>query len=602
MELPPELAIILVVVLGLSAQWVAWRLNQPALVLMILAGLLAGPVLGLIDPDRLLGPLLTPIVGLAVAVILFEDAFSFQLHEVRHTARGVLRLVSLGVALTWGLAAVAAHFLAGLTWPVAAALGAILVTTGPTVVGPLLRQARLQMRPASFLKWEGIINDPIGALLAILTFEYLLLFGDDSAVLVLAEGMALAVGTAAVLGGGGGYLLGRVLARGWMPEFLKAPGMLGAVLLVYAVANLFQEEAGLLATTVMGVVMANMGLASTLELRRFKGQVVVFLVSGLFVLLTANLDLETLGLLGVGDALFVAAMILGVRPAAVLLATIRAPMTWRERLFVAFVGPRGIVTAAMAGIVGPALAGAGYEDARQILPLVFTVILAAALFHGFTINWLARRLDLVASRRDGVLIVGATGWTVRLAALLQELEVPVLLADSSWNRLRPARMAGVPTQSGELLSDLGQQRLDLTGMGYLLAATDNDAYNALLCTQLSPDLGRGNVFQLAPGRDAASDAQAFSLPFRGQIAFSEETTHERMMERHYLGWTFQKTRLTEEFTYEDFLEGCPISAEVLLLVREDGRVVFHSPEQPLEPATGDTLVCYRPASRDLAGE
>ncbi|MFA9461305.1 cation:proton antiporter [Thiohalorhabdus sp. Cl-TMA] len=600
MENHLELALMMVVVLGLSAQWLAWRFNLPAIVIMIAAGLLAGPVLGLIQPDQQFGHLLTPVVGLAVAVILFEDAFSFQLHEVRHTARGVLRLITLGVLLTWAFGTVAAHYLAGLSWSVATALGAILVTTGPTVVGPLLRQARLKMRPASFLKWEGIINDPIGALLAILTFEYLLLYGNDNAVLVVVQGLAIAMATAGVVGGGGGYLLGRAIARGWMPEYLKAPGMLGAVLLVYAVANLFQKEAGLLATTVMGVVMANMGLASTLELRRFKGQVVVFLVSGLFVVLTADLDPETLMVLDAGDALFVAAMILLVRPAAVMLATIRTQMSWQERLLVAFVGPRGIVTAAMAGIVGPSLAGAGFADAREILPLVFSVILATVLFHGFTVGPLARKLNLVAARRDGVLIVGAHGWTLRLATLLRELEVPVTLADSSWHRLRPARMAGIRTQSGELLSDLGQERLDLTGTGYLLAATDNDAYNALLCTQLSPELGRGRVFQLAPSREPEKEARTFSRTFRGQVAFSEEATFDRMMERHYLGWELQKTRLTEEFSYDDFLHICPVNAENLLLVRENGMVVFNSPEQPLEPETGDTLVCYRPGRQEHA--
>ncbi|HKJ88102.1 MAG TPA: cation:proton antiporter, partial [Gammaproteobacteria bacterium] len=182
MEHHLELALMLVVVLGLAAQWLAWRLNLPAIVLMIVAGLLAGPVFGVIRPDQNFGHLMTPAVGLAVSVILFEDAFSFQLHEVRHTARGVLRLISLGVVLSWGFTTLAAHYLADLSWSVATALGAILVTTGPTVVGPLLRQARLQVRPASFLKWEGIVNDPVGALLAILTFEYLLLYGNDNAV------------------------------------------------------------------------------------------------------------------------------------------------------------------------------------------------------------------------------------------------------------------------------------------------------------------------------------------------------------------------------------------------------------------------------------
>jgi hypothetical protein len=170
----------------------------------------------------------------------------------------------------------------------------------------------------------------------------------------------------------------------------------------------------------------------------------------------------------------------------------------------------------------------------------------------------------------------------------------VTLAETSWNRLRPARNAGIAIQAGEILSELGQQRLDLAGIGYLLAVTDNDAYNALVCTRFAPELGRDRVFQLPAANAEENGATGISQTLRGRLAFSEEATHERMMQRHYLGWRFQKAELSEDFTYEDFSRHCPVKAEHLLLVHENGEVMFHSPEQPLEPKAGDTLVCYRP--------
>jgi len=598
MEHQLELAVTLVVAIGLTAQWLAWRFNLPAIVLLTAAGLAVGPGLGLVDPSHDFGDLLRPMVGLAVGVILFEGGFSLHFHEVRHTGRAILRLITLGVVLAWGLGTAAAHWIAGLSWPVAAVLGAILVITGPTVIGPLLRQARLQSRPASFLKWEGIINDPVGALLAILTFEYLVHSGPGSAMWEVAGGLLLAVGIAAALGGGGGYLLARGFDRGIVPEFLKAPILIAAILLVYALANLVQAEAGLLATTAMGLVMGNLRLASSLELRRFKEHIVVLLISVLFVVLAADLEADLLAGLDWRAAAFVAAMLLVVRPLAAGLATVGAYMTWRERLLVGGVAPRGVVTAAMAGVLGPALVEQGYADARLLLPLVFGVILLTVSVHGFTIRPLARWLELVAARRDGVLIVGAQGWTIELAKILNQQDIPVTVADSSWHRLRPARMAGLNTQSGELLSELGQQRLDLSGIGYLLAATDNDAYNALVCTRFAPELGRDRVFQLPTAEAEDSESRDFSHTLRGRVAFSEEATFDRMMQRHYLGWTFQLTRLTDEFTYDDFVQHCPVSAENLLLVRASGEVVFQSPEKPLEPATGDTIVCYRPARSD----
>ncbi len=589
----PGAAVTLVLALALGARWMAWRLGLPAIALLAVAGILAGPVLGLLRPSADLGPLLNPLVGLAVAVILFEGGFSLRFSDLRRTGGAALRLIVLGLPLGWLLGAAAAHYAAGLSWPVALVLGAILVVTGPTVVVPMLRQARLRPRPREFLKWEGIINDPLGALLAVLVFELLIYAGPAVPVWESLLHAALAPVGAGLLGTGVGYGLGHAFGRGLVPEFLKAPMLLGFTILVYTLGNVLQEEAGLLAATAMGVTMGNMRLGAMLELQRFKEAVSVLLVSVLFVVLTADLHVGILGEIDWRSAGFVAAMLFLVRPAAVALATVRAYMTWRERVLTAWVAPRGIVAAAMAGALAPELVAGGYPDARLIIPLVFGVILVTVTVHGFSVRPLARGLRLTAAQDNGVLIVGAHPWSVALARALTRLAVPVTVADPSWPRLRRAGREGIATHAGDLLSEIGHETFDLGGVGYLLAVTDNDAYNALLSTRFAPELGREHVFQLPRSGTEESAYKEFSHVLRGRVAFDEHATAERIMERYYQGWRFQIAELSEDFDFDEYLRRCDESAWPILAVRADGAVVIHSPERPMEPSPGDRVVCFR---------
>jgi len=255
----------LVIALGIAAQWIAWRLRLPAIILLSLFGLLAGPVFGWIRPSEDLGVLLHPVIKLGVAVILFEGGLTLRLHELQEAASGVRRLVTLGVLFVFVLGSAAAHYIAGLAWPVAMVFGAITTVTGPTVIIPLLRQAKLRRRPASYLKWEGIVNDPTGALLAVLAFQYFM-FAQEEGLTQLLVHMGVGLGFAAALGGGSAWLLAWLYRRGAVAEYLKGPVALAAALVVYVLANAAFEEAGLLAATIMGVVLGNMGLPSIAEM------------------------------------------------------------------------------------------------------------------------------------------------------------------------------------------------------------------------------------------------------------------------------------------------------------------------------------------------
>ena len=590
-----SLELILIVALGVGSQWLAWRARIPAIVLFLLAGLVVGPVLGLVNPSADFGGLFGPIVGLAVAVILFEGGMNLHWHEFREAASGVKRLVTLGAAFSLVFSALAGHYVGGLEWPVALVFGAILVVTGPTVIMPMLRQSNLNRRTASYLKWEGIINDPTGALAAVLAFQYFLLAGTEAAPEQVFVQLGWAILAALVLGVGAALFLAHAFRESWIPEFLKAPVTLVTVLSVYGLANMVFSEAGLLAATAMGMTLGNAELPSKPELRRFKEYVSVIMVSSVFVLLTADLDTEVLTHLDWHAIALVAAIILVVRPATVLLATVGTDMNWRERVLVSWIGPRGIVAAAVGGVFGAPMVSAGYQDGELLQPLIFAIVFATVVLHGFSIGWLARRLRL-ATDPHGVLIVGASPWSTELArALTNELNLPVLLVDSSWHRLRAARLAGVRVLYGEVLSEEIEQSLELNEIACLLAATSNDAYNALVCNNFSSELEHDRVFQLPMyAADDSQDSKRVARPKRGRPAFHPNAQYEELWRRHFQSWQFYKTRLTEDYDYEAFRRDCPPEAIVVGVQYADGIFIFQPAENAAKPTVGSTVIYYAP--------
>lgn len=588
--------IVLVATLGIAAQWLAWRFRLPAILLLSIAGLVAGPWLGWINPGAQLGAMLDPLIGLLVAIILFEGGMNLRFHELKEAGPGVMRLGTAGVAITFFLGSLAAHYVVQLSWPVAVLFGAISVVTGPTVIMPMLRQARLKQRPASLLKWEGIINDPVGALLAVLVYEYFSYLGTGAAVLQVLGGLVTAIAAATVLGVGGGYLLGKAFSRDYVPEFLKAPVTLAFVVLCYWLANQAQHEAGLLATTLLGMTLGNMQLRSIDELRRLKEYVSLLLVSGIFVILTANLDPHILTRLDWRSAVLIALVVFAIRPVAVLLSTVGLGMDWRERFLLSWIAPRGVVAVTVAGVFASRMSGQDYGGAELLLPLIVTLVLVTVVLHGSTLSWLGRRLGLAAPSQNGILIVGASSWSTDLAIALKEMKIPVLISDSSWYNLSRARLSGIRTHYGEILSEHAEMELDLSDMGLLLATTSNDAYNAFVCTRFAPEFGRNKVFQLPMHSDPEQESKGIKLANRGISVMLPAATNEDLEWRNYRNWHFKKNRFTKTFSYENHLQVESDDALPLLLLRPDGEVLFHSEEFPLKPEEGDVLVSYVPPS------
>ncbi len=597
------LAFAIIGALGVGAQWLAWRLNLPAIVLMAIAGVIAGPVLGVFSPpdaapgeppmEALFGEFYRPIIAVAVAVILFEGGLQLNFAEIRGLSKGVRRLVFPGAAVAWALGSVAAYLIAGLSWQIALLFGGIMVVTGPTVIFPLLRQSKLNARPATLLKWEGIVNDPIGALLAVLVYEFLVFDGLHAS----AGDILSSIVVASMLSAALGFAIGRFAATsfryGWVPEYLKPPVLLALVLICFETANLLQHEAGLLAVTAMGVTMANSRIASINELRLFKENIAVLLVSGVFIILTANLTFESIKALDWSVFWYLVAMLFVVRPLTVFISTIGAGLPFRERLLVGWIAPRGIVAVAVSSFFGASLMAEGYMDGAKLIPLAFAMVFATVIAHGFTIGPLAKAMGLASRERPGVLIAGASPWSIALAAKLKELEIPVMVADNSWRRLKPARLANVPTYYGEILSEVTEHHLDLNRFGYLLAVSGNESHNALVSTDLAPELGRAAIFQVNHRGKDEEDRQALSFTLQGRTFLHSAAPLDELLRRHYSGWIYQRTRISEEYPPERYLEDLPESAEIVLIIRK-GALLFASKEAPVKPDIGDTVLAYLP--------
>lgn len=599
--LTPITAFALVGALGVGSQWLAWKLRLPAIVLMLAAGLLIGPVLGVFDPRRDIGELMGPMISIAVAIILFEGGLTLNLHSLAGAAEGVRRLVFLGAPLGWLSSTLALHYVAGLGWESAAVFGGILIVTGPTVIAPLLRTARLQQRPSALLQWEAIVNDPVGALAAVLAFQIVVVAHADMTAGYALWELGRGIGFATLVGLGAGWGLARAFDRGLVAEYMKVPVLFASVLGTFALADGVLHESGLLAVTIMGIWIANAELPSYAEMRRFKEHATILLVSGVFILLAAGMNLDTLSVLDWRAGLFVVVLILLARPVTVLLALARTGVPWRERLLVAFTGPRGVVLVAVAGLFGERLVGLGLADAALIPPLAFAVVVATVVLHGFTLAPLARALGLTAPGRPGLVLVGGSAFATSFAEALQRLEIPALITDSNLIRLRGARNAGLHTFYGDILSETAEFKLDLIGYDTVIAATDNDAYNTLVATDLAPEYGREHVFQLR--RDTRETRRHALRTTLGGKRLAGGLTYGELNKRMHEGWRVRSTRLSEDFGPEAFWRRYPESVPIgELRAKGELRIFecFADDETPPELTAGATVIHLSPP--DESGE
>lgn len=579
MHLPLLLASLLA--LGLACQWLAWRLKLPAILFLLLSGLLLGPSTGLLDPDALLGDLLFPFVSLGVAVILFEGSLTLRLREIRGLGPTILRLVSIGVLVAVAGLAFVAHHVAGLDWPLALLFGALGSVTGPTVIVPMLRSVRPNARIAHVLRWEGIVVDPIGALLAVLVYEALALGHGQHGVTVFAWTVALGAGMGALAA----IALAFVLRRHLLPEFLHNYATLALVLLTFTLSNRIAEESGLLAVTVMGMVLANLRTLHMEDILDFKENLSTLIISMLFIVLAARLQWPGFGTFAAGLAVLAAAIVL-IRPLAVLASTLGGSLSWRERALIAWIAPRGIVAASVSALFAIRLQEKGIADAETLVALTFLLIIGTVLVQSASARRIAMALGVAEPEARGVLIVGSSTVARAIGQALQKLGFDPLLADDDWHGIRAARMAGLRTFHGNPVSEYADRRLDLIGIGWMLALSTRVETNTLACVRYQPEFGRERVLRLRVLAPGAAPRQAQSAALQAPALFSDSLTHADIEQRLAAGWSIRISKLSESHTWADLCARCPRAPTLLFACTDNGQLRFETETLPLQPKPG----------------
>ncbi len=580
---------------GILCQWLAWRIDLPAILPLLVLGILVGPLTGVLNPDALFGDLLFPMVSMGVAVILFEGSLTLRFSEVKTLGPVVRNLVTIGALVTAAVLAIATHWLLGLSWGVSWLFGAVMTVTGPTVIKPLLRSARLSEKTARVLQWEGIVLDPLGAMLTLLVFDYLV-SGQSSENPWFGLLRVAVVGS--VLGYLGAQLISTLLRKDWLPHYLHHVFTLVLVVAVFAVSNALAHEAGLLAVTIMGMMLANDDRLDIDELLFFKESISVLLISVLFIVLAARMDLTQLLDLG-WPALLLFGVVVGIaRPLSVLICTWRSSLSIGERVVLGWVAPRGIIAAAVSALFALRLEVAGYPEAQIIVPLTFLMIIGTVTLQSLTARKLAEKMKATAPAPSGILIVGANAVAREIGSALQQAGFLVRLADTGWENVRAARMAGLETYFGAAVSEHAEVNLELSGIGRLLAMSPHPAINALACVRYKHEFGPNNLYRLSATVDK-KDSLRRALPgsVAGRMICSKDVTHSKLASMISKGAKIRTTRLTEDFGYKEYLEHNSKGVIPLFYITPGGQLHFFTEGAELRPKPGSQIGSLVSAAR-----
>jgi NhaP-type Na+/H+ or K+/H+ antiporter len=519
---------------GIIAQSLGRHLRFPGIVLLLLFGAGLGPDgLGWVEPEAL-GEGLFTLVDFAVAIILFEGGLNLEWSRLRRLEAPLRGLLTVGPIVTWGGAALAARFFLDWSWPLALLFGSLVIVTGPTVVAPLAREVRLRARIKTVLEAEGVLIDPIGAFLAVLALQVVLSPTAGTLGSALADvGVRLASGVG--LGLVAGYCLAALLGRrNLVPHGLENVFTLSAVVLLFESTNLVAEHAGLMAVPVAGVIVGNSNTRVDRDLREFKDQLTVLLVGMLFVLLAADVSLDTIRGLGIPGLLTVAALVFIVRPLSVWLSTLGSKLAWQDRLFAAWIAPRGIVAAAVASLVAVALEEHGIEGGIEIRALVFLTIGVTVVLAGVTAAPLASLLDLRIAKREGVAIYGAGGLGLALGAELVASKLPVVFIDNDPRACARAEAAGHRVVYGDPLVERTLLRAGIDEIGTAVGLTNNDHLNTVFAAQAHDLFGVPESY-VAQGDVSGTLAPEHVDRFSGRVLFEGPHDKQRWEVRARIG-------------------------------------------------------------------
>lgn len=544
-----------IVILGIVAQWFAWRLKLPAILPLILIGLLVGPIATLYTEDgtKLIEPIwngqkglfpgegLYYFVSLAISIILFEGGLTLKRSEVANVGPVITKLITFGTIVTFFGAGVTAHFIFDLSWQISFLFSSLIIVTGPTVITPILRNIPLKKDVSAVLKWEGILIDPIGALVAVLVFEFISVGeGQEYTKTALID-----FGKILLFGFTFGFTFAHALAfaikKNFIPHYLLNVVSLSVVLLVFIESDIFAHESGLLAVVVMGLVMGNMNLPNIKELLYFKESLSVLLISILFILLSANINLEDMQLIYTWQtALLFGIIVFIIRPLAVFLSAQGSDLKLNEKLFIGWVGPRGIVAAGIASLFGSKLIARGEPGGEYITPLVFTIVLGTVLLNATTARHFAKLVGVFLKKSEGILIIGASNASRLIGQYLQANNRHVVLIDNNQTNIEKAKKIGLEAFTTNIYSDTLTDNIELNDVGYLIAMTANSDINKYAIEKFRDQFGENGSFRIVDS-DEMNDPQNINR----QNLFSYTDDFIKLMD------AVRKNPLIQEYDLED---------------------------------------------------
>jgi NhaP-type Na+/H+ or K+/H+ antiporter len=585
----------LVIVLAIACQLLAVRLRIPAIVLLLPAGFLAGAITDDVDPTALFGASFQPLVSLGVGLILFEAGLRLRFDELQAGTRGVvLRLITVGVLITLAGVTVASRLIFGLDWGIAFVLGAILVVSGPTVVLPLLAFVRPSPATRSVLKWEGTLIDPIGALLGVVAFTAVKAgagggrpFHPGELAGSIGAGVAIGAIATAVL-----WLLLRALQRTAPRQAIPAALMCVAAALVSA--DLVREDSGFVATTTMGLALANQQRIDVSRVLEFHGTIVSLLIGILFILISASVTPSQVDSVLAESLALIAVMVLLLRPLDVALATSRSSLTWRQRAFVGWMAPRGIVAAATASAFALELSDAGVADADRLLPTAFVVIFGTVVLYGLSAAPVARVLGVAGAGAPTVLVVGGDRLARTISQALKEAGIGVRIWTARRAEQEAARGAGLNAGGSRLGVDLQTREAELEEVSQALLLTESDDFNALAAFELRQELGSGRVYRLTPAAGSLDLVPAYA---EGGLLFGEDLTHAELSRRLAEG-----DRIVE-LRPDELRRAAAAGVVGLFVLTADGGLRIVSAGARFDPDGAERAICLAPPSalRSVAG-
>lgn len=575
-----------IIILGILAQWVAWKLKIPAILPLILIGLLVGPLASEYlssDGTKWIQPIfngekglfpgesLFYFVSLAISVILFEGGLTLRVKEIKNVGPVITKLIAVGSSVTFFGAAVAAHYIFYLSWEMSFLFSSLIIVTGPTVITPILRNIPLKQDVSAVLRWEGILIDPIGALVAVLVYEFISVDVGGA----FTKTAFIEFGKIVLFGSTFGFTfahgLNFIMNRRLIPHYLLNVFALACVLGVFVLADVFAHESGLLAVVVMGMVLGNSNSPYLKELLYFKESLSILLVSILFILLAANINFEDLLLiLNWNTVVLFVIVVFVLRPLGVFLSTHHSTLKLNEKIFISWVGPRGIVAAGIASLFGLKLANKGVMDAEFITPLVFMIVLGTVILNATTARYISKVLGVFLKKSDGILMVGASKASRLIGNYLEKNKRHVVLIDNNQHNVEKAQELGLEALNVNIYSENLGDNIELNDVGYIIAITGNSDINEFALNKFSAEFGTNGSLRLITS-DELNDPNY--KPTENIFLHTDDYISLTQTTRKYPA--IQEIELKDKKTYENLMEMSGRDNDIIPLFLKDESGELH---------------------------